>query len=322
MRLGRRCPSDCLAKHPSVTHPRRIFLLAIAALVIAAVGWHLYANREPSYQGKTLSEWLEEGFPDGDYSRDMPIDGLYSAVRATGRKSIPTLLRMLQTKDSPIQLKLMELAEKQSFVQVHFTPAHTYRRRAAQAFMILGPEASEAFPELVRLLHDPELADVVAPSMAMISSNAIPVLRSGLTNQHERIRVAVIRGLRLVGTNGWVAITDLMPRLHDSSPIVRYKAALALGSFGQEPDMVLPALFKSARDDSDILVRQLSIQAIGYFGNRASALVPTLRQLLSSTNAADIPLRLALTNALEKINPTAWPNGDAMRPADLPKNLP
>ena len=41
-----------------MTQPRRILLLAIAALLLAAIGWQIYATREPSYQGRMRTEWL------------------------------------------------------------------------------------------------------------------------------------------------------------------------------------------------------------------------------------------------------------------------
>ena len=300
--------------------PRRNLLIsAIVALFVGAIGRQFYATREPSYQGKTVSEWLEEGFPNGPAEPDA-AERAQQAIHAIGKKAVPTLLRRLQTMDSPLKVKIRDWVTKQSLVEFHFTAARVYRWQAAQGFAALGWEARDALPEMRPLFYDPELAETAASAMAFISPDAIPILRSGLTNQNEKIRLAGLSALSMAGTNGYAAVPDFVHSLDDSSPVVRKRAALALGRFGQDPALVLPALCKSAQEDSDIGTRQLAIYGMGCFSNRASSFVPALQEMLRSANADARLLKFQLTNALKRIAPTAWPNGDAPPPADAPKS--
>ena len=55
---ARHGPTGSPRRRHSMTQPRRILLLAIAALLLAAIGWQIYATREPSYQGRMRTEWL------------------------------------------------------------------------------------------------------------------------------------------------------------------------------------------------------------------------------------------------------------------------
>ena len=303
-----------------MTQSRRFLPLAIAALLIAAIGWQLYATREPSYQGKTLTKWLDEGYgvrppPSAD------IGNPEEALHAIGKAAIPSLMRMLKAKDSRLKYRFFEWLESHSIMSLSPWPALLRRMQASKALMVLGPEARNAFPEMVQLFQDPVLAYDVAPAMAKISPAAIPVLRSGLSNQEQRVRTAAIWGLRHGGTNAWVAMPEVVSALGDRSPMVRKAAVFALASFGQEPATVLPALWKSAQEDLDSDVRVSAISAIGCFGQRAAAFAPRLQELLASTNLPDNLLVAQMTNALQKIKPSAL-DKTATPPADSATHAP
>ena len=135
-----------------MTKPRRIFLLAVAVVVIAAAGWHLYATREPSYQGKSLSQWLEEG-DSGGCCQTNEMQEVDRAVRAIGKQALPNLLQMLRVKDSWLKVNLMKLGAKQSLIRIPFTSADEHQSRAVIGFRALGQEAREALPELTEILQ-------------------------------------------------------------------------------------------------------------------------------------------------------------------------
>jgi hypothetical protein len=115
---------------------RRIFLITLLALALmGGLVWLALPPREPVYQGKTLSEWLEPG---------LNAPGTEEAIRHIGTNGIPTLLRMLRAHDSKLKLQLVELAQKQHLVKSHFIPASDRNYEAAGAFDVLGPAVSNA----------------------------------------------------------------------------------------------------------------------------------------------------------------------------------
>ena len=304
-----------------MSQPRRILPFAIVALLIGVIGWQLYATREPSYQGKTLFKWLED-LEDAKPEEPAKASQARAAIRAIGTNGLPTLLWMVQAQDSAPKRKLMEWARHQSVVDFHFTPAMKIRVMVVGGFGVLGSDAKDAIPALTALLPDSSCGPDAAECLVKIGAEAIPILRHGLTNGNAWLRMSCLAGLHSAGTNGWAALPEILSCLHDSNWIMRYWAVPCLRHYQHDSATVLPVLWQTAQQDQNVSVRRLSIQALGFYGDQASAYVPGLQKLLLSTNKDDLPQRLPLTNALKNIDPTAWPNGGAPPPADLPKDVP
>src|SRR5579872_4898885 len=93
----------------------RIVLIVLFAAILGGFAWDVLRQREPVYQGKPLSVWLE-GYERGGWARQNADE----AVRQAGTNAIPTLLRMLQEKDSPMMLKLVALARRQHFIKIKY----------------------------------------------------------------------------------------------------------------------------------------------------------------------------------------------------------
>jgi hypothetical protein len=158
--------------------PRRGFVvkLAVATLVaLAAGGVWLWRQREPSYKGKSLRQWLRLGEQYGwSYSQVFFVAGLIptnpsparippkaemteveAALRAMGPKTVPLMLPMLEAKDQPWKLKLMNWLDKQSKVKIQFTKAESYQKRALIGLTVLGPLATNAVPAIQKAMADP-----------------------------------------------------------------------------------------------------------------------------------------------------------------------
>src|SRR6266849_2550616 len=100
-------------------------MLLCVGLVAAVLCTFLMASREPVYQGKKLSAWLE----DVPTTAHGPIPGYYgwrydaaaeNAIKQIGTNAIPFLLQEIHTKDAPWTKLLMRLAAKQSHFKVAF----------------------------------------------------------------------------------------------------------------------------------------------------------------------------------------------------------
>lgn len=75
--------------------------IALAVLLCVAVGvfaWQLWPSPEPVYQGKRLLRWLDDAFWSGGPSGETA-----TAIKSMGTNALPTLLRMIQAKDSAFQ---------------------------------------------------------------------------------------------------------------------------------------------------------------------------------------------------------------------------
>src|SRR5262245_14078553 len=106
-------------------------LLITALLVAGAVGFFLWRHlvaREPTFEGRPLTRWLDHHVPS---SAAIPPYGspgwnkAHEAIRNIGTNGIPTLLKMIGTRDlPPFLLKLMEAMRRHGFIQIRYRYAN------------------------------------------------------------------------------------------------------------------------------------------------------------------------------------------------------
>jgi tetratricopeptide (TPR) repeat protein len=150
-------------------------IVLFLALAVGGVMWLALPPREPSYQGKTLSEWLSPyiviDYAPGEEPTKAQEDQCRDAIRHMGTNAIPLLLRMLKAKDSPAKIKIAELLDRQDFIRIPFSSADYQNRKAEIGFNLLGDIATNAAPALIDIyLHPPspdsqEIANQVLMSL-------------------------------------------------------------------------------------------------------------------------------------------------------------
>ncbi len=214
----------------------------------------------PMYHRKRSGEWLAKWSPETD-----------EAVHQLGTNAIPTLLQMLRARDSKMTTWLVKLARKQHLVNFTYTGESEKNFEAAHAFEILGADASEAVPELIRIFKE-DISDDAQNSAAWslgaigpAAAKAIPTLLNGTTSTYHTRRTAI----------------DALGRIH------------------AQPELVVPALVKLLKDP-DWNVRASAITSLESFGADAKPAVSALTQSLNDQNR--IVLKLA-QSALEEIDP-------------------
>lgn len=163
------------------------YLLTVAVLSASLVSAVIFlqanqAPAEPSYEGKLLSEWIDELI-----ARDKEYLGLIDseqakAIRKIGSNALPWLLHEIRAGYGPWKLdhKVNRLLEKQSFTGFRFSDAMTRKKRAICGFRSLGPLAASAIPDLLSLAE--VQTDWVTSALAGIGTPAIPALRKCVTN--------------------------------------------------------------------------------------------------------------------------------------------
>src|SRR5437667_1360208 len=95
---------------------RTVGLALLGLLVLGAISAVLFQRREPEYQGRKLSAWLE------DLRNPSPLTRTNAthAIRRIGTNAMPCLLEMLHSKDSALKVKCMDLVSRQRWVDFHF----------------------------------------------------------------------------------------------------------------------------------------------------------------------------------------------------------
>ena len=245
--------------------------IVVGFLLIAVLGgsaWVMLHPREktPVWQGKPLSKWLDEFDPKtGRLSAPAA-----EAVRQIGTNGVPWLLQEAAT-DTPIFKRLgMELLQRQRFINFHLAPLPDHQAIAQRGFRALGPVGIQA------------VAD-------------------GLTNADARIRHGCVGQWELGKDYPEILFTPLFNCLKDPAPMVRARAANALGMLGQQPDTVVPAL-TALLSDKDDWVRNMAALGLSLYGPRAKPAAPELLKLLAKPSP---DFQFFGTNALKAIDPAA-----------------
>src|SRR6185503_15125030 len=137
------------------------------------------SKTEPSYQGKTLSEWLV----DLNYSYRPSDLAARQAIKTMGTNILPHVLPMLRKKDWLLEEWLLRQLKKQSITRISWTPARVVRNRAACAIRALRSDGRVAETELLTMLDRPTDAWVAMTVFCDMGSNGMRGLIKALTNQ-------------------------------------------------------------------------------------------------------------------------------------------
>lgn len=138
-----------------------ITMIAVAILVLVAVTIYSVAPREPVYQGKSLSWWIEQYH--GSFSTLGPMSPraiedeskARTAIKAIGTNAIPTLLKWMQTPESPLKEKINSLLARQRIITLQFQTAERKWSLAVNGFHVLENDGLPAIPALSPLLSSP-----------------------------------------------------------------------------------------------------------------------------------------------------------------------
>src|SRR5205823_6580136 len=128
-----------------------IFVLACLAAAITTT-FFLTRNTEPSYHGRTLSQWLRPANPDNLHSY-TPEE--VEAIRHFGTSAVPYLLTWISYEPSRLRSSLLAVSWKLPRpLQASLNPWLRDKSRVQLAddawygFYIIGPQAHTAVPEL------------------------------------------------------------------------------------------------------------------------------------------------------------------------------
>jgi len=275
-----------------------LFLLGVLSINSAR---RTAITREPFHHGKLLSTWLEDLNSTSLHTQDTAK----SAIREMGTNAVPALVRILRANDSPLKLRLLELARKQALLRLYFRTAEERHRVAIKGCRALGPLARPAIPALIGFLNNPDTANEAAYSLAVIDEGIFPLTRAVTNRNYEAtIRSAAVARLAAGQYDEATTVAALLIALQDANPEVSSRAARALGRINKEPNLVLPALMESLTNSSS-LVRRESAGALGRFGPRAQSALP---MLLKASEDSNRTVRQEAAAALKAITQTGVAN--------------
>jgi HEAT repeat protein len=237
---------------------RRIILVSLSIAVAGGLAWLMIAllwnQREPSYEGRTLSKWLEIWGPIRKNLTTQDASDCANAVRHIGSNAVPFLVRMLSTPDSPRKQWLVDFVAKQNIVRINYVKPSDIRARGQMGLFMLGPQAKSAVPELIRMYDSgimPEFTFAyLLGAIGPYAKPAIPkllVTSKSATNELEQ--ATAIQALGKIHSDASNVVPTLITYLTDKSKVVQAASAIALGEYESNAKAAVPALVKLAEQD-------------------------------------------------------------------------
>jgi hypothetical protein len=175
----------------------RLIFLLLFVLLAGMLTFSRFHNREPSYQGRSLTQWLEEFNKtfDDPMSDGAVLNASTNAVKQIGTNAIPFLLKKITARDGAFEKRIQSLLRKQSMIHFHFKNGNEEMILAFQGFVLLGKDAKSAIPALVALTKDPDVMNRCRAlgSLAAIGPDKqilMPILLRLLHDQDRKARLA------------------------------------------------------------------------------------------------------------------------------------
>jgi hypothetical protein len=292
---------------------RSIFLVSciIFAAITAFIFWP--GEREPAYQGKTLSEWLAINGKSNISAAEA--DKAVRAIQTMGTNALPSLLRWVDYEPSATRTKMDSLADKlpgwmrqTRLVRRFVIDRGIFNAEYARGgFGLLGEQAKPALPALVQKLRQTgslERSERVAESMSYIGNDAFPPMLELLADKHlqANTRVAIVfalQGMVSLGSELRPAIPVLIQCLEETNESLVVESTRTLGSFALLPGLSVPALAKAV-GSPHAPVRQSALRALSRFRQKA---LPGLPAVIKALDDSDPHVRTAATNAVVIIAP-------------------
>jgi HEAT repeats len=186
---------------------KRWRIIAITAIALF-VGWFALQralNREPRYQDRTLTQWLEVYHysirPHADYSDIERLQRSTNAIKQIGSNAIPFLLKKLSAKENRVGHAFKSWVGKQRLIQFHFTDYRLENLLGLNGFWVLGKDAMCAVPALTKLTKHPDkqLRCFALNSLECINPERetfLPILIQTLHDPDPEVRAISARMLR------------------------------------------------------------------------------------------------------------------------------
>ena len=289
---------------------RTIRIFIFIALVLTFGGVILLSfPREPRYQGRSLSSWLQQCY-DTPLMETQRLAEAQSAVRAIGaKKSLPVLLKLVETKEDPVSTWLIGQREKLRIDFLHWRSAEDWQQLGIAGFEALDTNAAPAVAELTKLLNDRKHAFVAVRCLVAVGPPAEQSVSQALTNQSVQVRYFATQQFAWVTENDEVYLAKMRECLKDPDGSVRFAAVQGIGLQTQAPDLAIPLLLEALRDKQDT-VASWAAKFLADFGTNALRTFPDLSNAVEhgSPNTVNQALKALVAIAPDKALPIVFEN--------------
>ena len=209
------------------------FLLLLAfGLVVGVVVCSFTREREPSYQGKNLSEWLQ--FKEAAYRKGKreEVIAANNAMRAMGSNVVPALVRLIAYDPEKNHLARFVQKHSNGFTTNRITISltqlikegerHKFElgEHAAEAFRTLGPSGFSGVPALTEVARNNPWPYNALDALNNLGEKGLPGIIAAANHPDPRVRSMVLQYL-FNHTESQAALSVINAARHDPDNSVR-----------------------------------------------------------------------------------------------------
>jgi HEAT repeat len=200
---------------------RKLKVILPAGLGVLLLGWlglSILLQREPSYNGKRLSDWAQQFGENNWGTNRVAAEEAKIAIQYFGTNGIPFFVDCMRKRDSILKAKLRKTFPRKWHEKLHLEEhSGDIRRVGAHGIAALGTNAALALPSL---------------------------LQCATNHPDEDGRYIAVFAIRALGSAAEPAVPFLIQCLTNSVNIIRDEAALNLGYNRLSPEIAGPALVR------------------------------------------------------------------------------
>ena len=223
----------------------------ISLLVIVGVVCVLVKDSEPSYNGKTLTQWLVDIQKLGINDR-AKYNECRDAIYTIGTNAIPSLIRMVDRTDSPLKVKAVQFLGPKWSDKLKIRKADYYRSKATFGFSALREKSAPSVPALIVLLHSrkrdvqaaaAECLSDIGPEAGSATADLVDLLHHSNANE-PLVILSAMDGLRGPGRDAKLAVPELLIWINGERKSWNYisRALDALRAYGTNAAAASPAI--------------------------------------------------------------------------------
>jgi HEAT repeat protein len=288
---------------------RKLSLASVTLLGILLLLSLCLRQREPVYQGKSVSHWMDQLQQPGS----MRQAGV--AIREIGPQAAPWLVNRIRAEHSGRRRIVQDiLAKLPAQVRIRLRPANRFDELPLwNAIAAFGADARMAEPQLLKLLDcrnpptrtdaafalwritaDPKYLELLLrtlPKSDLVyrlswdGAAAVSRLERALAASNASVREIAARGLAFIGDRAGPAAPDLAKLLNDPDHHVRLATISALRQIGPNRRQAVLGLIRALKDpanDDEIL--EGAAEILGMICAEAGSAEPDLLALVDDVN--------------------------------------
>ena len=181
-----------------ISKRRKWVIAGAGVLIIATVAIVLLSrDDEPTYQGKTLHEWLMSYVNNFTYTNSIEFKQSNSALLAIGADAFPWLVQWIGYEEPGWRRALREWLPN-GMTKLLDRDAYLRAERSAFAFKAYGTNAAPVVPDLEALMNDIQKPTRAMLALGFIGEPSVAVLTNALANPQQRHRPSLATAIGLV----------------------------------------------------------------------------------------------------------------------------